>query len=616
MAGQELTTEQALQLLQGRSAAPQVATPIEMPLESVATPSNSLLSVDTPYKRALGVGAGGLLNLADALTFGMTGNLAAGGSAIYGDIESLFTGQPSTTSFELERQKLAELKNLARAEQVAQGFAIPESVPLIGGAPIVEVAGALKAPIPKAAIIGKGEKLIRGLARAVPVATVMGALPAASVEVPAEDIASLATLGGGIGGGVAGLLPIIGAGARQTALTAGKLGKEAQRFALGTRKSDYTKAGQNAIIRQSAETPAISQLEGLELERIAEGVNLEGNVKTQVQTSLDNIIENKTLGTSLEPTVMYDKLMSAMKSVEGKIQNVLRKVDNSDQKITMPSFVNAKKYIDESRVDITQTKAYENIIDEFVTAVKNESKFVEPTLPTLYDEFGKAIPKEEMSGMRQALEKWTQKNKGQSKLSLDVLNKQRKVIGQRYKDSVESDPGFWRAFYKDLKEHIEKYAPEVKDLNKQKQDLVVVEPIIGRSVREAPSRSFISEAMRQLYTTGGAGLVGGATLGGLFGQPEAGAAGAMGLRLLATPKGQQLAGRGLSRLSQALADVGGEGGLITGIPSTVLRSSALTPALSEYGLPQEQMMTPLQQVSAPSSRELSTEEALSLIKER
>lgn len=611
MAERELTTEEALRFLEGSAGLPSASAVPTRTLQTTFEPS--LLDVSSPYRRAAAVGAGGLLSLADALTFGLTGNVAAGGSAIASDLASFYTGQPSTTSFEQERAKLAELKAIARGEQVRQGYVVPESVPLLGGAPIVELAGALKAPIPKAALVGRGEALVPALARAVPVSAALGAAPALSVEVPTENMASLATLGAGIGGTAAGLFPIIGATARAGASSAGKLGKEAQRFALGTRKSDYTKAGQNAIIRQSAEAPAISQLEGLELERVAEGVNFEGNVKTQVQTSLDNIIENKTLGSSLEPTVMYDKLMSAMKSVEGKIQNALRKVDNSDQKITMPSFANAKKYIEESRVDITQTKAYENIIDEFVTAVKNESKFVEPTLPTLYDEFGKAIPKEEMSGMRQALEKWAQKNKGQSKLSLDVLNKQRKVIGQRYKDSVESDPGFWRAFYKDLKEHIENYAPEVKDLNKQKQDLVVVEPIIGRSVRESPSRSFISETMRQLYTTGGAGLVGGAALGGLVGQPEAGAIGAMGLRLLATPKGQQLAGRGLSRLSQALSGVGQQGGLITGIPSTVLRSSALAPALSGYGLPQEQMMTPLQQVSGPSSRELTTEEALALI---
>ena len=606
MPEKELSTEEALRLLEGTPSSGVSQTPIQSGYET------TLLDVSSPYRRAAAVGAGGLLNLADALTFGLTGNIAAAAPAILSDLSGFYTGQPSQTSFEQERAKLAELKALARGEMLRQGLTVPETVPLVGGVPYTELVGALKAPVPKAALISRGEALVPGLARAVPAAAILSALPATSVEVPQEDIAQLAGLGAGVGGTAAGLFPVVGAAARGVAPKLGKLGKEAQRFALGTRKSDYTKAGQNAIIRQSAEAAPISQLEGLELERIAEGVNFEGNIKTQVQTSLDNVIENKILGNSLEPTVMYDNLMSAMKSVESKIQNALRRVDMSDEKITMPTFANAKKYIDESRVDITQADTYKKIIDEFVTAVKNESKFVEPTLPTLYDEFGKAIPKEEMSGMRQALEKWVKENKGRSKLSLDVLNKQRKVIGQRYKDSVEADPGFWRAFYKDLKEHIEKYAPEVKDLNKQKQDLVVVEPIIGRSVREAPSRSFISDAMRQLYTTGGAGLVGGAALGGLVGQPEAGAVGAMGLRLLATPKGQQLAGRSLASLSQALAGVGGTRGIVGIAPQTAIRGSALLPALNTASY-DNQLMTPLTQTPPSSSRELTTEEALALI---
>lgn len=608
MADKELSTEEALQLLESGGPAATVATPVASPISS----STGLLDIGSPYRRAAAVGAGGLLGLTDALTFGLTGNVAAGGSAVLSDLASLYTGQPSTTSFEQERAKLAELKNLARSEMVQQGLTVPETTPLIGGVPYTELVAALKAPVLKVAQVGRGEALLRGLARAVPAAAALGALPATSVEVPLENIAEMAGLGAGIGGTAAGVFPIVGAAARGAAPKLGKLGKEAQRFALGTRKSDYTKAGQNAILRQSSEAAPISQLEGLELERIAEGVNLEGNIKTQVQTSLDNVIENKILGKSLEPTVMYDNLMSAMKSVESKIQNALRRVDMSDEKITMPTFANAKKYIDESRVDITQAETYKKIINEFVAAVKNESKFIEPTLPTLYDEFGKAIPKEEMSGMRQALEKWVKENKGRSKLSLDVLNKQRKVFGQRYKDSVEADPGFWRAFYKDLKKHIEKYAPEVKDLNKQKQDLVVVEPIIGRSVREAPSRSFISEAMRQLYTTGGAGLVGGATLGSLVGEPEAGAVGAMGLRLLATPKGQQLAGRSLSRLSEALSGVGAPGGIISNAPQAVIRGSALLPALNAQ-IYANQMAAPLSQAAALPQRELTTEEALALL---
>lgn len=543
MAEKELSTEEALRLLEGSSSLSSTPTVSTQSLQP--SYGSSLLDVSSPYRRAAAVGAGGLLNLADALTFGLTGNVAAGGSAIASDLASFYTGQPSTTSFEQERAKLAELKAIARGEQIRQGYVVPESVPLVGGAPIVELAGALKAPIPKAALVGRGEALVPALARAVPVSAALGAAPALSVEVPAENIASLATLGGGIGGGVAGLLPVIGAGARAAAPLTKRTGEALVRTALGARKSDYTKTARNSIIE-----------------------SVQGDFQTQVQKSLNQVIENKTLGNSLDPNVMYGRLQDAKEGIENQIQSVLEKRTKA---ISNPSFDKTLKYISE-RVAADDVDRYLSQLERYSDALKREGK-------------------------------------GQ----LTYLNTQKKIIGENWKNSPQSDPGFWRTLYREMKEHIEKYAPEVKDLNKQKQDLIVVEPIIERTKRATEGESIINNAMRQLYTTGGAGLVGGATLGGLVGEPEAGAIGAMGLRLLATPKGQQLAGRGLSRLSQALSGVGEQGGLITGIPSTVLRSSALAPALSGYGLPQDQMMTPLQQVSAPSSRELTTEEALALI---
>lgn len=543
MAERELTTEEALRFLEGSAGLPSASAVPTRTLQTTFEPS--LLDVSSPYRRAAAVGAGGLLSLADALTFGLTGNVAAGGSAIASDLASFYTGQPSTTSFEQERAKLAELKAIARGEQIRQGYVVPESVPLLGGAPIVELAGALKAPIPKAALVGRGQALVPALARAVPVSAALGAAPALSVEVPAENIASLATLGGGIGGGAAGLLPVIGAGARAAAPLTKRTGEALVRTALGARKSDYTKTARNSIIE-----------------------SVQGDFQTQVQKSLNQVIENKTLGNSLDPNVMYGRLQDAKDGIENQIQSVLQKRTKA---ISNPSFDKTLKYISE-RVAADDVDRYLSQLERYSDALKREGK-------------------------------------GQ----LTYLNTQKKIIGENWKNSPQSDPGFWRTLYREMKEHIEKYAPEVKNLNKQKQDLIVVEPIIERTKRATEGESIINNAMRQLYTTGGAGLVGGATLGGLVGEPEAGAIGAMGLRLLATPKGQQLAGRGLSRLSQALSGVGGQGGLITGIPSTVLRSSALAPALSGYGLPQEQMMTPLQQVSGPSSRELTTEEALALI---
>lgn len=539
MPEKELSTEEALRLLEGAPSPSIPQTPLKPSYET------SLLDVSSPYRRAAAVGAGGLLNLADALTFGLTGNVAAGGSAIASDLASFYTGQPSTTSFEQERAKLAELKAIARGEQIRQGYVVPESVPLVGGAPIVELAGALKAPIPKAALVGRGQALVPALARAVPVSAALGAAPALSVEVPAEEIANLAALGGGIGAGAAGLLPVIGAGARAAAPLTKRTGEALVRTALGARKSDYTKTARNSIIE-----------------------SVQGDFQTQVQKSLNQVIENKTLGNSLDPNVMYSRLQDAKEGIENQIQSVLEKRTKA---ISNPSFDKTLKYISE-RVAADDVDRYLAQLERYSDALKREGK-------------------------------------GQ----LTYLNTQKKIIGENWKNSPQSDPGFWRTLYREMKEHIEKYAPEVKNLNKQKQDLIVVEPIIERTKRATEGESIINNAMRQLYTTGGAGLVGGATLGGLVGEPEAGAVGAMGLRLLATPKGQQLAGRGLSRLSQALSGAGEQGGLISGIPSTVLRSSALAPALSGYGLPQERMMTPLQQVSTPSSRELTTEEALALI---
>ena len=101
----------------------------------------------------------------------------------------------------------------------------------------------------------------------------------------------------------------------------------------------------------------------------------------------------------------------------------------------------------------------------------------------------------------------------EGKGSLVYLNQQKKVIGESWKNSPQSDPGFWRTLYKDVKGQIEKYAPEVKDLNKQKQDLIVVSPIIERGFKASGASYDIGKVQQLLNTTGGAGLAGGAILG-------------------------------------------------------------------------------------------------------
>jgi hypothetical protein len=302
-------------------------------------------------------------------------------------------------------------------------------------------------------------------------------------------------------------------------------GLSLQRGTMGIRKADLT-AAKNAILKTEA------------------GLDLPENLPTtQVTKSFNNLIKNNVLGQNRNPEALLSNAEEATAQIEKQIQSALKAVDASDTKITMPSFRNAEKYLEESKVDITNIDDYKSIIEKFKTAVKNESKFIEPQVPTLYDEFGTPLSKSESPTMRKALEDWQAEQIKRSKLSLDVLNKQRKVFGEKYKQGPQANPGFWRAFYRDIKEHIEQYAPEVKQLNKQKQDLVVAKPILERAKKAAEKPLSMADARRMLlYTTGGLGLPGAAVLTGSTGL---GSALALGLGLASTKTGQNLIGRGL-----------------------------------------------------------------------
>ena len=335
-------------------------------------------------------------------------------------------------------------------------------------------------------------------------------------------------------------------------------GLSLQRGTMGIRKADLT-AAKNAILKTEA---------GLDLP--------ESLPTTQVTKSFNNLIKNNVLGQNRNPEALLSNAEEATAQIEKQIQSALKAVDASDTKITMPTFRNAEKYLGESKVDITNVDDYKSIIEKFKTAVKNESKFVEPQVPTLYDEFGTPLSKSESPTMRKALEEWQAEQAKRSKLSLDVLNKQRKVFGEKYKQGAQANPGFWRAFYRDIKEHIEQYAPEVKQLNKQKQDLVVAKPILEQAKKAAEKPLSVADFRKGLlYTTGGFGLPGAAVLTGSTGL---GGALALGLGLGSTKTGQNLIGRGLRQA----------GSLAEGLqPSLDLGQLATRGALatSQQGLP-------------------------------
>jgi hypothetical protein len=241
---------------------------------------------------------------------------------------------------------------------------------------------------------------------------------------------------------------------------------------------------------------------------------VEGDTTTQLKKSFDNLIEKGTLGKSIDPESMYPKLQAAKEAAEDSIQSVLKGAEAKVGPVPSPSFDKTLEYISKN-IAANDVDKYLNEVISFQDALRREGKG-----------------------------------------SLVYLNQQKKIVGENWKNSPQSDPGFWRSFYKDMKEHIEKYAPEVKDLNKQKQDLIVVSPIIERGFKATGADYDIGKVMQLLYTSGGAGLAGGAILGAATGDTEAGILGALTLRGLATPKGQNLLGRGLQKAAQGASNIG------------------------------------------------------------
>jgi soluble lytic murein transglycosylase-like protein len=292
----------------------------------------------------------------------------------------------------------------------------------------------------------------------------------------------------GLVGALAGPAAVSGAAkaASSIAPSLEEVGMGLQRTARGAKVSDY-KLANNAIIE-----------------------TVEGDTTTQLKKSFDNLIEQGTLGKSVDPELMYTKLEAAKEATEPSIQAALKNVETTVGAVPPPSFDKTLQYISKN-VPANEVNKYLN----------------------------------EVIGLHEAIQR-------EGRGSLVYLNQQKKIIGESWKNSPQSDPGFWRTLYRDMKGHIEKYAPEVKDLNKQKQDLIVVSPIIERGFKASGAAADLGKAQQLLNTTGGAGLAGGAILGAATGDMGAGILGALTLRALATPKGQNLAGKLATNLSKAM----------------------------------------------------------------
>jgi soluble lytic murein transglycosylase-like protein len=463
-------------LTQLNSLKQQLAELQKLPIAPAQEPTpQSPIDVSTTGKAQLASGAGGLLGIADMLTFGGAGQVVAGGNALIDALQ----GKPIGEAYTERAAQTAALKDFYRQRAAEQNLTVL-------GMPITEAAAGVKGPV--VGLLGKGGGVVSSALKGGALGAGMGAAyPLVAVDVPEEQRAQQATMGAGLGAFLGA-----GAGAASGLIEpAAEAGMALRRSARGMRKTDSTKTFNNALIEE-----------------------IPGAPETKVKAAMDDLIANKTLGKSIDPTEMYNNLQVKKVDLEGQIQSTLQQVDevaqNTGKKVITVKdlqFPETMKFLESGRFDPRQTDAYINQIDSLKDAILREGG-------------GKLV----------------------------TLNEIKRGIGEGWSDLRKSDPTFWRAMYKDLKTTIEKYAPEVRDLNAQKQKLLIAEPIIGRGVRAEESMN-LNAARTMFNTTGGSSLVGALQFGTNIGAPAATIATNIGLKAAASNQGKEAIGRLLQNLN-------------------------------------------------------------------
>lgn len=247
------------------------------------------------------------------------------------------------------------------------------------------------------------------------------------------------------------------------------------RKSLGTRASDYGKASDTRTV----ETP-------------------EGEVESFNKGILDDLVENNKLGKSRNPSSMLKIADAKSDALNSTVDSIVKDYDANGGAPVHPTWDRALNYIMKNVEDAKK--------DAYLEKLKNIQDAT------------------------------TREGKG----SLEHLQEQKKAYGRSYDPAADStEAGFTKALYHDLKESIESVAPEVKDLNKELQKYIVVDPILKRSLRNAENTSPLSKLRDVAYTTGGIGAPSliGAHLGGPVGA-AVGASVGLGTKLLAGPSGQ------------------------------------------------------------------------------
>lgn len=309
-----------------------------------ATTGAAPINVETPFQRGVAAVGGGALGVGDVLTFGLLGNLVAGGAAL----PDVVSGVPFSEAFAQRKAETAAMKDFYRQQA--------GDVASVGGVPITELgAGFLTPGVSLTRAIGS-----QGLARAVGRGSAIGAAqgaaePLIAVDVPEEERMARAQVGGTIGGVLGGALGALSKGAAVSSETA----KGLQRRARGVIKSDYKKVRNNAIVEDVA-----------------------GNYETKVKTAMDDLIEAGDLGPSLDPEDMYAALQENKSNLENSIQDVLKAKDAELSKRGKAGPISAKdlqfpramEFIEKSNLDPRSVDSFLNEIDSLKDAIIKEGQ--------------------------------------------------------------------------------------------------------------------------------------------------------------------------------------------------------------------------------------------------
>lgn len=230
-----------------------------------------------------------------------------------------------------------------------------------------------------------------------------------------------------------------------------------------------------------------------------------GEVGTKTKKALDFILTDPLVKNTTDPVELLSITRARQTELAKQVRGLVEGVDESKGVNIQPSYSRAAKYIEKS-VPADKVDSYESMLANFKEAVES-------------------------------------KGKGR----LGYLQDQKIALGKLWDPNDTTKNGYIRELYGDIQNAIEQYAPEVKGLNDELSNWMLVEKMFERQIAKSESRT-LPETMRGLMkTTGGFGVP---FLAGMYsGNPVIGTlAGALGA-YATSPGGQRNFGRGLELLS-------------------------------------------------------------------